>query len=80
LKNIKDWKEQIIEKGKDEKLSFPFVAMDIKTLKQRLNLNNSDIAKMFGMSYGVFANSSAKQRYENALCEFYECVLLGGKK
>jgi len=21
-----------------------------------------------------------KERYENALCEFYECVLLGGKK
>ena len=77
---MKDWKDQITKQGKDDKLSFPFVAMDIKTLKQRLNLNNSDIAKMFGMSYGAFANSSAKERYENALCEFYECVLIGGKK
>jgi len=77
---MKDWKDQITEQGKVDKLSFPFVAMDIKTLKQRLNLNNSDIAKMFRMSYGAFANSSAKKRYENALCEFYECVLLGGKK
>ena len=76
---MKDWKDQITEQGNNEELSFPFVDMDIKSLKQRLNLSNADIAKMLGMSYGAFANSSAKERYENALCRFYECVLLDGK-
>ena len=54
--------------------------MDIKTLKKELGISNQDIADMFDMSYNAYANSSAKQRYETALCRFYECVLLGGKK
>jgi len=53
---------------------------NIKKLKQELNISNQDIADMFDMSYNAYANSSAKQRYERALCRFYECVLLGGKK
>ena len=77
---MKGWKEQIVTQGEDTELSFPFADMDIKTLKQRLNINNKDIAKMFDMSYGSYANSSAKQRYETAICRFYECVLTGGKK
>jgi len=45
--------------------------MDIKELKKELSLSNKDMAEFFGMTYGAFANSSAKQRYENALCRFY---------
>mgnify|MGYP003629378992 CR=1 FL=1 len=54
--------------------------MDIKTLKKELGLSNKDLAEFYDMSYGAYANSSAKERYESALCRFYECVLLGGKK
>jgi len=54
--------------------------MDIKTLKKSLGLEQKDLAEFFDMTYGAFANSSAKERYERALCRFYECVLLGGKK
>jgi hypothetical protein len=45
--------------------------MNIKKLKKELGLNNSDLAECFGMTYGAFANSSAKERYETALCNFY---------
>ena len=45
--------------------------MNIKQLKKELKINNSDIAKMFDMSYSSYANSTAKKRYENALCKFY---------
>ena len=76
---MKDWKDEILQND-NTKLNYPFVKMDIKQLKRKFNLSNVDIAKMFGMSYNAYANSSAKQRYENALCKFYECVLLGGKK
>jgi hypothetical protein len=76
---IKDWKDILLQND-NTKLNYPFVDMDIKTLKRRLNLSNEDISKMFGMSYNAYANSSAKERYESALCRFYECVLIGGKK
>lgn len=46
--------------------------MNIKELKKELNINNADVAKCFGMSYNSFANSTAKERYENALLSFYE--------
>ena len=54
--------------------------MQIKQLKKELGLSNKEMSDFFGMSYNAYANSSAKQRYETALCRFYECVLLGGKK
>jgi len=54
--------------------------MDIKTLKKELGLSQKDLAEFYEMSYNAYANSSAKKRYETALCRFYECVLLGGKK
>jgi hypothetical protein len=54
--------------------------MDIKQLKEELGISNKEMAEFFGMSYNSFANSSAKQRYETALCRFYECVLIGDKK
>tara|TARA_R110000782_G_C14594804_1_gene390212 strand:+ start:477 stop:638 length:162 start_codon:yes stop_codon:yes gene_type:complete len=53
--------------------------MDIKTLKKELGLSNKDLSEFYNMSYSVYANSSAKERYENALCRFYECVLKAKK-
>ena len=52
----------------------------IGQVKKELGLSQKDLADFFGMSYNSYANSSAKNRYEIALCRFYECVLLGGKK
>ena len=51
--------------------------MDIKQLKKELKdkgikLTQKDVAGFFDMSYNVFSNSTAKERYENALCKFYE--------
>ena len=46
--------------------------MDINQLKKELGLSQQDLADFFDMNYGSFANSSAKERYENALCSFYE--------
>ena len=45
--------------------------MTIKELKKELGLSNKDFADFFSLSYGSFANSSAKKRYEAALCKFY---------
>ena len=53
--------------------------MDIKTLKKELGLSNKDLAEFFDMSYDSYANSSAKQRYESAICRFYEHVLKAKK-
>jgi len=46
--------------------------MEINQLKKELGLSQQDLADFFDMNYGSFANSSAKERYENALCSFYE--------
>ena len=46
--------------------------MDIKTLKKELQLSNKMIAEFFGLKLSTFANSSAKKRYEEALCKFYD--------
>ena len=48
--------------------------MTIKRLKKELNMQNKDIAKLFGLSLSAYANSSAKNRYEGALVEFYKIV------
>ena len=48
--------------------------MDIKQLKKELGLSQKDIAEFFNLSYFAFANSTAKERYEAALCKFYEVV------
>ena len=53
--------------------------MDISTLKKELDLSQKDLADFFDMSYDSFANSSAKERYENALCRFYEHFLKAKK-
>lgn len=46
--------------------------MDIKQLKKELGLSNKDLSECFNMSYNSFANSTAKERYENALLSFYK--------
>jgi len=53
--------------------------MDIKKLKKELGLSQNDLAEFFDMSYGAYANSSAKDRYETAICRFYEHVLKAKK-
>ena len=53
--------------------------MTIQELKKELDLSPKDIAGFFDLSYGSFSNSSAKERYENALCRFYEHVLKAKK-
>ena len=46
--------------------------MEIKQLKKELGLSNKDLAECLNMSYGSYANSTAKKRYEEAFCNFYE--------
>ena len=46
--------------------------MKIEQLKKELGLTNTHIAKFFKLNSNSYANSSAKKRYENALCRFYE--------
>jgi len=53
---------------------------NIQQLKKETGLSNKQIAQFFNMTYGAFANSSAKQRYENALCKFYSFLRDGEKK
>ena len=54
--------------------------MTIQEIKKELKLSNKEIARFFNMTYGAFANSSAKQRYEEALCKFYSFLKEGEKK
>jgi transcriptional regulator with XRE-family HTH domain len=53
--------------------------MTIQELKKETGLTQKDIAQFFNMTYGAFANSSAKERYENALCKFYSFLREGEK-
>lgn len=48
--------------------------MTIRELKKELGISNKEISELFGLSVMVYANSSAKKRYESALCKFYELV------
>ena len=47
---------------------------NIKKLKKELQLSNTKIAEFFDLNPMAFANSTAKRRYENALCKFYDFV------
>ena len=49
--------------------------MTINELKKELGLSNTEIAGFFGLSPAAYANSSAKPRYEAALCNFYAAVI-----
>jgi hypothetical protein len=55
--------------------------ININDLKKELGISNKDIAEFFGLTPGAYANSSAKKRYEDALCNFYAFVKskAGGK-
>ena len=55
-------------------------SMTIQELKKETGLTQKQIAQFFNMTYGAYANSSAKERYENALCKFYEFLREGEKK
>jgi len=55
-----------------EILTFTKLKMTINELKKELVLTNSEISGFFGLSPAAYANSSAKKRYENALCKFYD--------
>jgi len=48
--------------------------MKIEELKKELGLTNTEIAEFFGLTPMSYANSSAKKRYEDALCNFYAFV------
>lgn len=54
--------------------------MEIKELKKELKISNKDIADFFDMNYYSYSNSSAKQRYESALCRFYSVIKKGKEK
>ena len=49
--------------------------MTIEELKKELGLTNTDLAGFFGLPPAAYANSSAKPRYEAALCNFYAAVI-----
>ena len=55
------------------------VIIDIHDLKKELGLKDKDIADFFELTPAAYANSSAKKRYEDALCAFY-VFLRAGKK
>ena len=48
--------------------------MTINELKKELGLTNTDLAGFFGLSPMAYANSSAKPRYEAALCNLYAAI------
>jgi hypothetical protein len=48
--------------------------MTIKELKEELGISDNDIARFFKLSIGSYRNSSAKKRYEEALCKFYDLI------
>jgi len=48
--------------------------MKIKELKKKLKLSNKEIAQFFDLTPEAYANSSAKKRYEAAICSFYAFV------
>lgn len=48
--------------------------MTIEQLKKEYGLTNKDIAQFFNLTPEAYANSTAKKRYETALCRFLEHV------
>jgi len=48
--------------------------MDIKQIKKEFGLKNDDLAALFGLSPESYAASTAKERYENALVQFYMII------
>jgi hypothetical protein len=54
--------------------------MTIHELKKELSISNKDIAEFFGLTPAAYVNSSAKHRYEDALCFFYDFLKREGEK
>ena len=55
--------------------------MNISELKKELGLYDKEIAEFYGLkNIHTYRNSSAKQRYEDALCKFYSFLREGEKK
>ena len=48
--------------------------MTISQLKKELDITNKEIAEFFDLKELSYLNSSAKKRYEKALCLFYELI------
>jgi hypothetical protein len=48
--------------------------MTIKELKKELGISDKDIAGFFKLNIGSYRNSSAKNRYDEALCKFYDLI------
>jgi len=53
---------------------FKAINMSIKEILKKHNLSNKDLAECLNMSYGSFANSTAKKRYEAAFVKFYQKI------
>ena len=48
---------------------------NIKELKKELGLSDKDISEFFGLKNAhTYRTSSAKQRYDKALCRFHEHI------
>ena len=48
--------------------------MTISQLKKELEITNKEICEFFNLTESSYLNSSAKKRYEEALCKFYELI------
>ena len=48
--------------------------MDIKEIQRKYNLKRKDLGEIFNLTDLVYANSTAKKRYEDALCKFYKII------
>ena len=71
------------EKGSDDFVELTDIEIyniDIHDVKKELGIDQSNIAECFDMTYGAFANSSAKKRYEKALVSFYKLAKKAWKK
>ena len=49
--------------------------MNIKQIKKRLSISDKDISEILGLKNELtYRNSSAKKRYDNAICKLYEII------
>ena len=51
------------------------MSKDFKEIKKELNLSNEKMAEIFGFKTSIaYSNSSAKQRYEDAVVKLYRLI------
>lgn len=49
--------------------------MTIKQIKKKLSISDKDISEILGLKNELtYRNSSAKKRYDNAICKLYELI------